>query len=174
MSRVLARVAHLPSLAWNLIVCRVLHFWNWWDEVDSSLYVGAQPLVSDIRRLLALDVRGVINMCEEFDGHVEAYSDAGITQLHLPTTDFTAPSLENIQRGIQFIDGMHAQGHAVYIHCKAGRGRSATVALCWLMHENRIPPSEALRRLATKRRQVSRSIAQRRVVQQYWELVSQK
>lgn len=37
---------------------------------------------------------------------------------------------------MDFIKEHKERGEKVYVHCKAGHGRAAAVALCWLMHEN--------------------------------------
>ena len=172
MTRFLVSLAHYPSLAWNVAACRVLRLWNWWDQIDTLLFVGARPFKSDVRRLHDIGVRAVVNTCEEYAGPVDAYSECGITQLHLPTVDFTSPSFADVRTGIEFIEDSLSQGHAVYVHCKAGRGRSATIALCWLMYTYRIGPTDALRRLRDKRKQVSKHLAERPVVQQFWESIS--
>ena len=36
-----------------------------------------------------------------------------------------------------------AAGGKVYVHCKAGRARSATVAMCWLMKAKNMSAEEA-------------------------------
>ncbi len=172
MSRILARLALYPSLAWNVAICRVFRIWNWWDQVDTLLYVGARPFKSDVRQLHDVGIRAVVNTCEEYSGPIDAYSELGITQLHLPVIDFTSPSLEDVRAGVEFIEDHHRQGHTVYVHCKAGRGRSATIALCWLMYAHRICPTDALNRLIAKRKQVSKHLAQRPVVQQFWASIS--
>ena len=172
MSRILARLALYPSIVWNVAICRVFHIWNWWDQVDTLLFVGARPFKSDIHRLHDLGVRAVVNTCEEFAGPIDAYADFGIKQLHLPTIDFTSPSLEDVRAGVEFIQDQHHRGHAVYVHCKAGRGRSATIALCWLMYSQKISPVDAFRKLKEQRQQISNHLAQRPVVQQFWETIS--
>jgi protein-tyrosine phosphatase len=40
-----------------------------------------------------------------------------------------------IQRGIQFIRDMQAEGRTVYVHCKAGVGRSATIVAGKLLQD---------------------------------------
>ncbi len=173
MSRLLAGLALYPSLIANLVICRLLRIWNWWDQIDPLLFVGARPFQSDVPRLYDLGVRAVVNTCEEYAGPVKTYSDYGITQLHLPTVDFTSPSLDDVKAAVAFIAEKHKQENAVYVHCKAGRGRSATIALCWLMQAHKCNPADAFRRLQGRRRQVSRNLATRRVVQQFWESVSE-
>ena len=58
----------------------------------------------------------------------------GVEQLKLPTPDFVAsPSQEFINQGVSFILKHRQQQHSVYVHCKAGRTRSATIVACYLM-----------------------------------------
>ena len=57
-----------------------------------------------------------------------------MTQVQLETVDFNnAPSPEKIEEGLKFIEKIKQEGHSVYVHCKAGRGRSATLVACYLM-----------------------------------------
>jgi atypical dual specificity phosphatase len=171
-AKIFARLAHYPSLAWNVAICRVFRLWNWWDQVDALLFVGARPFRSDVRRLYDLGIRAVVNTCEEYAGPINAYSNFGIKQLHLPTIDFLSPSLEDVRTGVKFIEDSHNKGQPVYVHCKAGRGRSATIALCWLMYTHKINPVDAFKQLKEKRKQVSKNLAQRPVVQLYWDSIS--
>ena len=58
----------------------------------------------------------------------------GIEQLRLPTVDFTAtPTQCDIDKAVGFILGHRLKQNSVYVHCKAGRTRSATVVACYLV-----------------------------------------
>lgn len=64
---------------------------------------------------------------------------AGVEQLRLSTVDLTGvPSLENLHRGVDFALKYREQGTSVYVHCKAGRSRSATLVAAYLI---RVSPS---------------------------------
>lgn len=65
--------------------------------------------------------------------------------LQLSTTDiFESPCQDKLQKGVDFIDKFDGSGIAsngkesgsVYVHCKAGRTRSATLVGCYLMKVN--------------------------------------
>ena len=130
------------------------------------MLLGALPLRSHVPKLKNEGIGAVINTCNEYGGPLDAYRDAGIEQLYLPTIDFTPPRLEDIQRGVEFIDRHIAAGRKVYVHCKAGRGRSATIVMCYLIRLGHTPESaQAL--LSQKRPQVVRSLAQRKVVREF-------
>jgi atypical dual specificity phosphatase len=162
-----------PTLLWNVGVVRVFRYWDWWNLIDEGLWLGALPLAQDVARLHAAGVRAVINLCAETRGPVGAYSRFGVEQLHLPTTDFNEPPIEHVRQAVDYIARKRAAGAGVYLHCKAGRGRSATVAACWLMHSRQIDPAEAQRVLTACRRQVARDLASRKVVRSYWASVNE-
>lgn len=64
----------------------------------------------------------------------EEWAKVGVEFLQLATPDiFFAPSQEKIQEGIAFIKKFEGTGNTVYVHCKAGRTRSATLVGCYLM-----------------------------------------
>ena len=64
----------------------------------------------------------------------QEWAEWGVMQLHLATVDFNnAPSQEMLRRGVAFIEKMNKNESSVYVHCKAGRGRSTTLVACYLM-----------------------------------------
>jgi atypical dual specificity phosphatase len=167
--RVLARVLFGPTLGWNYLLGRVLHMRAWWDVIDDAVLMGALPFASDVPRLEALGVGAVVNTCEEYLGPVAAYARAGIEQLHIPTVDFTAPTRAHVVRAVAFMQEQIGQGRRVYVHCKAGRARSGTVVLCWLIAARGMTPDEAQARILLRRPHAHPRLARREVVQQFWQ-----
>ena len=84
-----------------------------------------------------MNVRGVVNMCSEYSGPVSDYKKLGIKQLRLPSVDHYEPDFKHMQDAVLFIEECKRRKEKVYIHCKAGHGRAASIALCWLIHSNR-------------------------------------
>ena len=86
-----------------------------------------------------------------FSNNAEKWSSQGVKFLQLATTDiFEAPDQNKLQKGVEFInsflpptskmqgtkafDGLgNQESGTVYVHCKAGRTRSATLVGCYLM-----------------------------------------
>jgi len=116
----------------------LLRLGNYWTPIDDTLIVGCAPMsiFGHPAQLHKLGVRGVVNMCYEYPGPKAAYSKLGIKQLHLPTVDHTEPSVDKLIEAVEFIKQHKDRGEKVYVHCKAGHGRAASIALCWLMKEN--------------------------------------
>jgi len=79
-----------------------------------------------------------------------------IEYLREPIRDHSVPSgPETVARAIAMIDDALEAGHVVYLHCRAGIGRSATVAACWLA--NRAAEPDPLDRLQVLWQQSERS-----------------
>lgn len=166
-ARLVARVLFVPTLGWNCLLSRVLGVRNWWDSIDADVVIGALPFASDVPAMRRENIGAVVNTCREYRGPSAAYAAAGISQLRIPTTDFTAPSLTDVETAVEFMQQQIAQGKRVYVHCKAGRARSATVVLCWLIEARNLSMQEAQNLILEKRPHAHRHLVRRSVVQQF-------
>ena len=164
LKRIAIRLLFYPTLCWNVLLSRVLRVRRWRDRIDETVLLGALPFPSHAADLHAEGVRGVVNTCEEYGGPVAEYDRLGMTQLYIPTLDFQPPNLDELERAVEFIAGHRDRGEGVYVHCKAGRGRSTTVVLCWLIASQGLTPEEAQRLVEGKRPHVNHHIYLRPVV----------
>ena len=167
MRPLIARSLFVPTFAWNYLLGRILHRRNWWDQVDPLVILGALPLRRDVPKLAELQVRGVINMCQEYPGPKTAYEKYNIEQLWLPTVDFNPPSIEAVRKGVEFLAQKTNNNQRVYVHCKAGRARSATIVICWLVKHRGMSPQEAQAHLLACRPQVNPHLLKRAVVREF-------
>ncbi len=159
-----ARVLFYPTLVWNVVLHRLLPGRRWWDRIDEHVLMGALPFAADAGRLHAQGVRGIVNTCEEYAGPEARYESLGMIQLRIPTVDFMPPCLEDIEKAVAFMQETVARGNQIYVHCKAGRGRSATVVLCWLMATSGMRREEAQTHLLKCRPHVNPRLFRRKVV----------
>ena len=123
---------------------------DWTTEIDDTVLMGGAPFgFCNIPRALYHEqgVRGVVNMCEEYRGPVRQYrqlttsssnnnkndTTIGMIELRLPTTDHFEPSVQSLQAAVAFIQEYANRGERVYVHCRAGHGRSAAVVMAWIM-----------------------------------------
>ncbi|XP_076888860.1 phosphatidylglycerophosphate phosphatase PTPMT1-like [Bidens hawaiensis] len=93
----------------------------------------------------------------------------GIDHLVIPTRDYLfAPSYDDIQKAVEFIHENASAGKATYVHCKAGRGRSTTIVLCYLVKHKQMTPDAAYEYVKSIRPRVRLASSQWRAVQDYY------
>ncbi|GMR44150.1 hypothetical protein PMAYCL1PPCAC_14345, partial [Pristionchus mayeri] len=154
-------VAFYPSLGYNLIRNFIQPTkWEWYNRVDESLILGAMPFQSMANELIEKEnVGGVVCCTEEFELSAaykamkeEDWKERGVRFHHVPMTDFSGSTGRvKVVGALSFIKEIAADGKSVYVHCKAGRTRSATIATCYLMNKNKWMPNVAFEHLKSKR-----------------------
>ena len=105
-------------------------------------YVGAYPIagmaepwlpkMTQTLSLLRQAGIGVIVTLTEESPYSRHYREAGFHHLHSPIDDTRAPSPEQMDHILAFIDGHMDAGRAAAVHCLEGRGRTGTVLAAWL------------------------------------------
>jgi len=172
-----AKVAFIPTLLWNLLRSRIDR--NWYDRINETIVLGALPFPSTARKLVADEaVKGVITLNQEYETKYlslsnEEWQELGVTQLRIPTLDYdSTPTVDEIENAIAFIKTFREKQQSVYVHCKAGRGRSAFLVVCYLVKEENMRPEDAFEFVKSKRSHVLLWSNQRRNVEEYACLVS--
>lgn len=148
-----ARVLFYPTLAYNVVMEKVSSR-HWFNRIDDTVLLGALPFRSMTKELVEQEhVRGVVTMNEDYEtqyfcNSATEWQSAGVEQLVLSTVDLTGvPSLADLHRGVEFTLRLREEGSSVYVHCKAGRSRSATMVAAYLIKLHRVSPEEACSRL---------------------------
>ncbi|XP_003969799.1 phosphatidylglycerophosphatase and protein-tyrosine phosphatase 1 [Takifugu rubripes] len=177
MSGALARLLFYPTLAYNVVMEKV-SLRRWFDRVDETVILGALPFRSMTRQLVEKEnVRGVVTMNEMYEtkyfcNSAEEWQAAGVEQVRLDTVDLTGvPTLEYLHEGVEFTLKHREQGNSVYIHCKAGRSRSATLVAAYLIRLHCWTPEEACQMLASVRPHVLVRTAQMEMLRRYYRQV---
>ncbi|XP_005808172.1 phosphatidylglycerophosphatase and protein-tyrosine phosphatase 1 isoform X1 [Xiphophorus maculatus] len=175
MSAALARLLFYPTLAYNVVLEKVSSR-RWFDRVDETVILGALPFRSMTKQLVETEnVRGVVTMNETYEtkyfcNSAEEWRDAGVEQLRLSTVDLTGvPTLQNLHQGVEFALQHRRQGTSVYVHCKAGRSRSATLVAAYLIRLHSWTPEEACQRLASIRPHILVRSAQLEMLRKYYQ-----
>ncbi|RLN22814.1 putative dual specificity protein phosphatase DSP8 [Panicum miliaceum] len=170
-----ARVLFYPTLLYNVLRNRFEADFRWWDRVDQIILLGAVPFPSDVPRLKQLGVQGVVTLSEPYETLVPTslYQAHEIEHLVIPTRDYLfAPSLEDISQAIDVIQWNALHGGTTYVHCKAGRGRSTTIVLCYLIKYRSMTPEAALDHVRSIRPRVLLAPSQWQAVNTFRTLVT--
>ena len=172
--RRLLKIMFWPTLAWTILLHNAMpDKRRWYDRVDSRVLIGALPLKRQLDTLARIErVTGVINFCDEFEGHRE-YESKGMRQLRLPVLDYCAPSTQQLETGIDFIR-RQPPGGSVYVHCKAGRGRAGTMLMAYLIDDKGLSPNDAQKILSSVRPHVSPRLWKRPSVREFHRRMQQR
>lgn len=130
-----------------------------WGEVAPGLWTGAYPQdAADVDVLVAGGVTTVVNLCadEEYRPGARAavtaaYAAAGVVEHRLTSADYGNLAPELLTAGAQTVGAALDAGEQVYLHCRAGWQRSATVAAATLVARGGTDPREALDAISRRR-----------------------
>lgn len=168
-----ARLLFYPTLFYNVVRNKLQTEFRWWDRVDEFVLLGAVPFPSDVLRLKELGVGGVVTLNEPYETLVPTslYCAHDIDHLVIPTRDYLfAPSMTDICQAVDFIHKNASCGRTTYVHCKAGRGRSTTIVMCYLVQHQKMTPVDAYSYLRSIRPRVLLASAQWQAVQDFYLL----
>lgn len=162
------------SLTYNAIMNVATNGWDWWNQIsipdsNEKIFLGALPISRTFASndLISLtqehNVGAVLSVVEHFEmnspGSVltpitaNQWRHSGVQHKQLPSEDFKTMSLDAIEEGVEFIRKSVNQGLSVYIHCKAGRGRSALVLTCYLIKYHGFSAEDAIKHIQKDRPQ---------------------
>uniref|UniRef100_A0A8C8R9V4 Phosphatidylglycerophosphatase and protein-tyrosine phosphatase 1 n=1 Tax=Pelusios castaneus TaxID=367368 RepID=A0A8C8R9V4_9SAUR len=151
-----ARLLFYPTLLYTLVRERLPGSQRpWFHRIDRAVLLGALPLRGRSRKLVEEEnVRAVLTLNEEYETRflccsIQEWEEMGVEQLRLSTVDLTGvPTLENLQKGVDFVLKHRECGNSVFVHCKAGRSRSATMVAAYLIQLYHWSPQEAIEAIA--------------------------
>lgn len=154
---------------------------TWYSRVNPHVVLGALPLRSFWPKIESKEqITHILSMLEPFEvksfvlGPNEAHS-RGLQHLSLPVRDFIGvPSWEQVKMGISFIENCVKQNACVYVHCKAGRTRSAFLVACYLMYCEGLNADLAMQRLVNCRPYVKLTKTQWAALRRYSVFLAQK
>ena len=131
----------------------------------AAIFLGALPKAKHAIWLKKHKVDLVISMIEEREYNVPVFPKTdwegiGIEFHHFPSPDFEPLSSELLEKATRVATTALRVGKRIYIHCKAGRGRSCAVAVMALSILTKESVDEIHERVKAARPQVSLSSQQ--------------
>jgi atypical dual specificity phosphatase len=142
-------------------------------KIAASAHPGRGPLLArslaDIRRE---GIGAILTLCE--DPLDEAMlREFELASLHLPVRDFTAPTIEQIESAVAFLDETSARESKALVHCAVGYGRTGTILACYLVWRG-ATATEAIERVRLLRPGSIEDISQEKAVFAYERLLIER
>lgn len=115
--------------------------------ITPDIAVGYAPRSQEaLATIRANGVEAIVNLCAEcFDLH-QLEKSAGFDVCYVPVQDEDAPSMEDLERTLEWMAEHIKNGKKVLVHCRFGIGRTGTMIAAYLMSEG-YSFKEALRKM---------------------------
>ncbi len=124
----------------------------------AGAHPGARSAPALHDRLAGLRAAGVTRFID-LTGARDAlppYAPPWVQRLNFPIEDFGVPATATMRAALDAIASALDDDQRVYLHCRAGIGRTGTVAACWLVEQG-LAPVDALALLKFKFRASAQS-----------------
>ncbi|KAK9892688.1 hypothetical protein WA026_021541 [Henosepilachna vigintioctopunctata] len=171
-----SRVTFIPTLVYNMVMekCSAR---RWYDRIDEHVILGALPFPGQTKELIEKEnVAAVVSMNEDYElwfgNDRNKWQQLGVDFLQLATQDiFDTPSQAKLTDGVHFINKYANRNNSetVYVHCKAGRTRSATLVGCYLIDRWGWTPEQAVYYMKEKRPHILLHTAQWKALRSFYE-----
>ena len=140
--------AHHPGAAWRSATGGAQParpfgncYWLWPGRLlagEHPGYAGEAALAARLQALRDAGITCFVDLTAPGDP-VPAYAPLlavwGARRHSHPITDFGVPDIAGMRAILDAMDASLAGGQAVYLHCRAGIGRTGTVAATWLVEQ---------------------------------------
>jgi protein-tyrosine phosphatase len=156
-------MVYAVSLLYNVLAHKFLHKkpTRWWNQVHDLIYLGALPLEKHFNGIVAEGVRNVVSIVEKFEQKKgllftpvgkERWTSVGVDNILIENSDFSPVTLSNLYRGAWILKKNIEANEKSYVHCKAGRGRSAALVIAYLCIFGSYTCDDAFNHLKSKRK----------------------
>jgi len=102
--------------------------------ITPDLAVGYAPMsYAELESIKSQGVDAIVNLCAEFSDLHEIEEERGFEVYYLPIVDETAPDMEEMEKGLAWLDEAIYLGKKVLVHCRHGIGRTGTFITSYLL-----------------------------------------
>ena len=142
------KIAVYPTILYSMFY-EYLGLRKWYTRIDEHCILGAIPMRRNFQQIIEQEkVKAVLTLNEdhELDYSVSKldWERANIELKQVPVVDYVGvANMEQINASVEFIMKHRALNQTVYVHCKAGRYRSALIVTCYLIKSHKMTPSTA-------------------------------
>lgn len=126
---------------------------TWYTRIDDHCVLGALPMIHNYKTIVEKEnIKALLTLNEDHELLYSIPKDEwlalNVSYKQMPILDYVGtPNLEQIKECVDFIDKHKKSNECVYVHCKAGRYRSALIVACFLIKDRKMEPFEVIKLL---------------------------
>ncbi|CAF0879025.1 unnamed protein product [Brachionus calyciflorus] len=146
------KLAFYPTVLYG-VTLEYLGFRKWYTRIDEHCVLGALPMKRNYKEIIQKEnIKAVLTLNQDHELELsipqKEWMNEGVDFLQVSVEDYTGvANLEQIEKSLTFITKHKNMNQCVYVHCKAGRYRSALIVACYLIHHKNMSPQEAIEHL---------------------------
>ena len=113
-------------------------YWLWARHILAGEHPATNGEENLSERLFMLSQAGIthfIDLTMPTESYKPYPAPEGTVRLNFPIADFGVPSVSQMQAILQTIQSAIENGGQVFLHCRAGIGRTGTVSATWLVEQ---------------------------------------
>lgn len=135
---------------------RLTHSYRWFDAISDQIMIGGAPLFffHDDDYIEDQRVTAILNICPECPPYDKRPYKSKGNFLFVRVFDRMAPTMNQLQEAVLWLDRKIHDGEKVLIHCAFGAMRSVTILAAWYVYRYRWSVEKTLKFLKTKRPQI--------------------
>jgi len=104
--------------------------------ITPQLAVGHAPMSpAELDSIKEQGIKAIMNLCLEIEELAKLEEEHGFEVYYLPIMDEGFPELEELNKGLDWLDECIYLGKKVLVHCRHGIGRTGTVVFSYLLRK---------------------------------------
>jgi len=104
--------------------------------ITKDLAVGFAPMShAQLDSIKHQGIDAIVNLCAEFSDLHEIEASSGFEVYYLPVWDESVPDMEEMEKGLAWLDEAIYLGKKVLVHCRFGIGRTGTLVISYMIRK---------------------------------------
>ena len=116
--------------------------------LDDFLYLGCWKDAKNVGMLNGMNIQRILNVTNDQLKDHSKFNVKNISIFDLPTTNIE----KHFSEALNFIEDSKSKSEKILVHCHAGRSRSATIVIAYLIKNHKMTLNEAVEFVKSKRK----------------------